>query len=79
MVIMEGMREEFFKHINNVNEYLEFTEEPMTEQKTIPFLDTLVSVQEDSTLRVRGYRKPTHTDLYLPFDSAHHWNTHSVW
>ena len=50
---------------------MEFTEEPMTGQKNIPFLGTLVSVQENSTLRVRVYRKPTHTDQYLPFDSAH--------
>ena len=71
MVILEGMHEEFFKHINNVDEYLEFTKEPITEQKTIPFLDTLVSVQEDSTLRLKVYRKPSHTDQYLPFDSAH--------
>ena len=71
MVILEGMCDEVFHHINRVDDFLEFTEEPMTEQKTIPFLDTLVLVEEDSSLRVRVYRKPTHTDQYLPFDSAH--------
>ena len=71
VVILEGMCDKFFHHINNVNEFLEFTKEPMKEQKTIPFLDTLVSVEENSLLRVRVYRKPTHTDQYLPLDSMH--------
>ena len=71
MIILKAMCEEFFPHINSVDEFLEFTEEHMMEQKTIPFLDTLVYVEEDSSLRVRVYRKPTHTDQYLPFDSTH--------
>ena len=36
MVILEGMRKELFNHINSVDEFLGFTEEPMTELKTIP-------------------------------------------
>ena len=37
----------------------------------MPFLDTLVIPQEDGTLTTRVYRKPTHTDLYLQWDSHH--------
>ena len=35
------------------------------------FLDTLVTLQEDGTLPNCVYRKPTHTDLYLQWDSHH--------
>ena len=38
----------------------------------MPFLDTLVTPQEDGTLSTRVYRKPTQTDLYLQWDS--HYN-----
>ena len=65
------MRENFFRHINTVNKYLPFTEDPMSDTRTIPFLDTLVSAGEDNSLNVHVFRKPTYTDQYLQFDSAH--------
>ena len=37
----------------------------------MPFLDTLVTPQEDGTFTTRVYRMPTHTDLYLQCDSHH--------
>ena len=42
------------------------------EDKTIPFLDVLLIIQEDESLGHRVYRKPTHTDRYLHCNSFHH-------
>ena len=38
---------------------------------SMPFLGTLVTPQEDGTLTTWVYRKPTHTDSYLHWDSHH--------
>ena len=37
----------------------------------MPFLDILVMPNEDGSLSATVYRKPTHTDLYLHWDSHH--------
>ena len=38
---------------------------------SIPFLDLLITPEADGTLTTKVYRKPTHTDLYLQWDSNH--------
>jgi len=43
----------------------------MEKDDTIPFLDTSVSRVSDGLLTTSVYRKPTHTDQYLAFDSHH--------
>ena len=45
--------------------------EPSSFHGSMPFLDILVTHQEDGTLISRVYRKPTHTDQYLQWDSHH--------
>ena len=37
----------------------------------MPFLDTIIRPEADGTFTIGVYRKPTHTDLYLPWDSNH--------
>ena len=63
--------QDLLQHINNQNPHIQFTVEP-TQQGSLPFLDTLVTVQPDNTFNTSVHRKPTHTDQYLHWDSNHH-------
>ena len=60
---------EFHQHINSVCHHIQFTMEE-EQDLSLPFLDVLV-VQHDKTLRTQVYRKSTHTDRYVHFDSHH--------
>ena len=51
--------------------FIQFTTEEQKEDDSMPFLDILVTPQEDGTLTSKVYRKPTHTDQYLQWDSHH--------
>ena len=53
----------FMRHINSINPSIQFTTEPAVDDK-LPFLATLVILQEDGTLRTQVYWKPKHTDQY---------------
>ena len=55
----------FLEHINSLHPSIKFTLE-------IPFLDVLLVIQEDGSLGHKVYRKPTHTDRYLHYNSFHH-------
>ena len=37
----------------------------------MPFLDILITPEEDGNLSTSVFRKPTHTDQYLQWDSHH--------
>ena len=52
------------QHINNQGPHIQFTSEP-TQQGSLPFLDTLVTIEQDNTFSTSVCRKPTHTDQYL--------------
>ena len=41
------------------------------EEVSIPFLDTIVKPEVNGRLSITVYRKPTHTDKYLQWDSHH--------
>ena len=72
MVIDSERKEEFLEHINKIDPHIQFTTGDAKEDGSIPFLDTIVMPQPDNSLLASVYRKPTHRDLYLHWDSHHH-------
>ena len=58
-------------HINTVEPSIRFTLEKENVEGCLPFLDVLLHFNNDGTLSIYVYRKPTHTDKYLNFDSHH--------
>ena len=71
VVQQQEHQQQFLQHINTVDPSIQFTVEEAKEDGSIPFLDTVIRPEEDGSFTIGVYRKPTHTDLYLPWDSAH--------
>ncbi|KAK3708849.1 hypothetical protein QZH41_016280 [Actinostola sp. cb2023] len=63
--------DEFHAHLNSVNPNIQFTVE-IEKDGSLAFLDTKTTRQSDGSISVAVYRKPTHTDRYLDFNSHHH-------
>ena len=70
-ILQQSQKEKFLQHINSVDPSINFTTEEPRQDGSVPFLDTLVTPQEDGTQTTSVYRKPTHTDLYLQWVSHH--------
>ena len=70
-VIKLTHKDEFLQHINSIDKGIEFTAENTKADGSMPFLDTLVIPQPDGSLMTTVFRKPTHTDQYLQWDSHH--------
>ena len=68
----EVNKQGFLQHINSVDPAIRFTVEDNKEDGSIPFLDTIVKPEADDSLSVTVYRKLTHTDQYLQWNSHHH-------
>ena len=60
----------YMQHLNSIEPSIQFTVERDTDGK-LPFLDTCVQRTTDGKLETVVYRKPTHTDKYLSFNSYH--------
>ncbi|XP_033181822.1 uncharacterized protein LOC117152842, partial [Anabas testudineus] len=60
----------FTDHINSVDTNISFTRED-TKDNRLAFLDCAVIIGAGRRLEIEVYRKPTHTDQYLLFDSHH--------
>ena len=71
VIIKKTQKDSFISHINSIDEKIQFTMEDSRNDGSIPFLDTLVTPCSDGSLSTKVYRKPTHTDLYLQWDSHH--------
>ena len=67
-----GKVEALTDHLNGIDKTnsIKFTHEP-EKNGQIPFLDTLITRREDGSIKVLVYRKATHTDQYLSFQSHH--------
>ena len=64
----EANKQSFLQHINGVDPTINLQ---CKEDGSIPFLDTIVKPEVDGSLSITVYRKPTHTDQYLQWDSHH--------
>ena len=69
-ILDRGNVDDFLQHMNNQQPSIRFTMETENNNK-LAFLDTAVSREPDGRLTTSVYRKPTHTDQYLAYDSHH--------
>ena len=70
-ILQSSHKEGFLEHLNSVDHHIQFTAEGQRSDGAMPFLDILVTPGRDGSLSTSVYRKPTHTDLYLQWDSHH--------
>ena len=63
----------FFDFLNNFHPSLKFTIERSdhSDKKQIPFLDTLIKLEENGSLTTELYIKPMASPIILPYTSAH--------
>ena len=53
---------QFLEHINSINSNIQFTTEKTRPDVSVPFLQALVTPEQDIILSTAVYRKPTHTE-----------------
>ena len=71
IILQSSHKDGFLEHLNSVDHHIQFTAEDQRSDGAMPFLDILVTPGRDGSLSTSVYRKPTHTDLYLQWDSHH--------
>ena len=69
--IIKKHKNSFLEHLNSINPSIKFSSEETRTDGSVPFLDILITPNDDGSLKTSVYRKPTHTDLYLQWDSHH--------
>ena len=69
-IIPKGNRDTMLQYLNYIDPHIKFTIEQPNEEGGIPFLDTFPKPKGEG-IAASVYRKPTHTDRYLDFNSSH--------
>ena len=69
-IIPKGNCDNLLHYLNSIDPHIKFTIEQPNAEGGIPFLDTFPKPQGEN-IAVAVYRKPTHTDRYLDFNSSH--------
>ena len=69
-IVKKGTQDSLLNYLNSIESNIRFTIEPPNNQGAIPFLDTFPR-PSDNKIITSVYRKPTHTDRYLDFNSNH--------
>ena len=69
-VVPIDRKDDLLTHLNQIEDSIKFTLEEESEG-CLAFLDVLIMHEDDGTISTSGYRKTTHTDKYLDFDSHH--------
>ena len=67
--IESSYKNEFLEHINSIDKDIQFTAKDQRNKGAMPFLDILITPEEDGSLSTSVFRKTTYTDLYLKWDS----------
>ena len=71
VIMKKGHKEEFLQLLNSVDKNIQFTSEEPGPEGALPFLGILIKPDQEGRLHTTVYRKPTHTDQYLHWDSLH--------
>ena len=69
-IVKKGTQDSLLDHLNSIDPNIKFTTEPPNNQGVFPFLDTFPRPSGNEII-TSVYRKPTHTDRYLDFNSNH--------
>ena len=71
-IVKKGTWDSLLNHLNSIDPNIKFTIEPPNKQGAIPFLDTFPRpLGNNNKIVTSVYRKPTHMDRYLDFNSNH--------
>ena len=69
-IIPKGNRNTMLQYLNSIDPHIKFNIEQPNKEGVIHFLDTFPKPKGEG-IAVSVYRKPTHTDRYLDFNSSH--------
>ena len=69
-IISKGNGNKMLQSLNSIDPHIKFTIKQPNGEGGIPFLDTFPKPQGEG-IAISVYRKPTHTDRYLDFNSSH--------